>query len=281
MSAFSTKPYPTIIAQGQIDMRIGIIGLGTVGRAIRDGFESSHEIFIHDKDMGTAISDVTDNAEVAYIAVPTPSIDGSGACDTGVVEDVLDELPSGFSAIIKSTVIPGTTQRLHDSYPDLKIACSPEFLRSATSVDDFKRQDILVVGSHHEDLAETVLSNHQEAGVFSGEAFFHVSPTQAELVKYAKNSFYSMKVIFGNQFQEYAQSLGEEWGAVKEIITTEQEQRIGPSHLDLIEGGERGFGGDCLPKDTLALVADLERRGLGYDLLKAVLSDNLRLRGED
>ncbi len=90
-----------------------------------------------------------------------------------------------------------------------------------------------------------------------------------------------MKVIFGNQFQEYAQSLGEEWGAVKEIITAEQEQRIGPSHLDLIEGGASGFGGDCLPKDTLALVADLERRGLDYDLLKAVLSDNIRLRGED
>ena len=41
-----------------------------------------------------------------------------------------------------------------------------------------------------------------------------------------------------------------------------------------------GFGGDCLPKDTLALVVDLEQRGLDYDLLKAVLSDNLRLKGE-
>ena len=262
-------------------MRIGIIGLGTVGRAIRDGFEPYHEIFIHDKNMGTEISDVIDNAEVVYIAVPTPSIDGSGACDTGIVEGVLNELPDGFRVIIKSTVIPGTTERLHAAFPKLRIACSPEFLRSATSVDDFKSQDILVVGSHHRDLAETVLSNHQEAGVFSGGSFFHVSPTQAELAKYAKNSFFSMKVIFGNQFQEYAESLGEEWGVVKEIITSEQEQQIGPSHLDLIEGGEMGFGGDCLPKDTLALVTELEQRGLDYDLLRAVLSDNLRLKGEN
>ena len=262
-------------------MRIGIIGLGTVGRAIREGFESSHEIFIHDKNMGTVISDVIDNSEIVYVAVPTPSIESSGACDTGIVEGVLNELPDGFRVVIKSTVIPGTTQRLHDSFPELKIACSPEFLRSATSVDDFKSQEILVVGSHHRDLAEIVLSNHQEAGVFSGSSFFHVSPTQAELAKYAKNSFFSMKVIFGNQFQEYAHSFGEEWGVIKEIITSEQEQRIGPSHLDLIEGGARGFGGDCLPKDTLALVADLKRRGLDYDLLRAVLSDNLRLKGED
>ena len=262
-------------------MRIGIIGLGTVGNAIREGFESSHEIFIHDKKMGTTISDVVDNAEVVYIAVPTPSIDDSGACDTGIVEDVLNELPDGFRVIIKSTVIPGTTQRLHEEFPELRIACSPEFLRSATSVDDFKRQDILVVGSHHRDLAEIILSNHQEAGVITGGSFLHVSPTQAELAKYAKNAFFAMKVIFGNQFQEYAESLGEEWGVVKEIMTSQQDQQIGPSHLDLIEGGDRGFGGDCLPKDTLALVADLERRGLDYDLLRAVLSDNLRLKGED
>ena len=40
----------------------------------------------------------------------------------------------------------------------------------------------------------------------------------------------------------------------------------------------RGFGGDCLPKDTLALVAELERLGIGYELLRAVLMDNARLR---
>ena len=45
--------------------------------------------------------------------------------------------------------------------------------------------------------------------------------------------------------------------------------------------GEMGFGGDCLPKDTLALVTELEQRGLDYDLLRAVLSDNLRLKGEN
>ena len=258
-------------------MRIGIIGLGTVGKALRDGFKSSHEIFVHDKGLGTDISDVTDNANLAYISVPTPGKDSSGTCDTGIVESVLDELPEGFNVVIKSTVIPGTTQRLHDSYPHLKIACSPEFLRSATSIDDFNNQDILVVGSHHEDLAEIVLRNHQEAGVLAGNSFFLVSPTQAELAKYAKNAFYSMKVIFGNQFQDYSESLGEDWGVVKEIITAPQEQQIGPSHLDLIRGGAKGFGGDCLPKDTFALVAELERRGLDYDLLKAVLSDNLRL----
>ena len=117
--------------------------------------------------------------------------------------------------------------------------------------------------------------------MFSGNAAFHVTPTQAELVKYAKNSFFAMKVIFGNQFQDYSESLGEDWGMVKEIITSPQNQAIGPSHLSQNTSGEKGFGGDCLPKDVLALVNELEKRGLDYELLRAVLKDNRRLHELD
>ena len=255
--------------------------MGTVGNAIRNGFKGTHEVFVHDPTLGTEISEVTDNADLAYIAVPTPNIVGTGACDTSIVEEVLRLLPDGFSAIIKSTVIPGTTQRLHEEFPGLRIACSPEFLRSKSSDEDFQNQEVLVVGTHHPEFAEEIFEHHREAGVFSGNAAFHVTPTQAELVKYAKNSFFAMKVIFGNQFQDYSESLGEDWGKVEEIITSPQNQAIGPSHLSQNAYGEKGFGGDCLPKDVLALVNELENRGLGYELLRAVLKDNRRLHELD
>jgi UDPglucose 6-dehydrogenase len=260
-------------------MKVGIIGAGIVGGAIEHWFADAHELFIHDPVRGTTLADVVDNVDMAYIAVPTPMSDETGACDTSIVEGVLDALPEGFTAVIKSTVVPGTTQRYHDEYPHLKIAYSPEFLVERRHLEDFGNQDILVCGTHHADVAERVFSQHREAGVLKREQTFHVTPTQAELVKYTKNTFYALKVIFANQMYDICEGLAEDWYAVKDIITAPQAQPIGESHLDPIFGLNRGFGGKCLPKDSNALRVLAEELGVKYDIFDALQSDNARLRG--
>ena len=123
-----------------------------------------------------------------------------------------------------------------------------------------------------------MFQQHRDAGVLRKDQTYQVTPTQAELVKYTKNTFYALKVTFANQLFDICQGLGEDWYTIRDIITAEQAQPIGPSHLDPIFGLYRGFGGKCLPKDSLALGVLAEELGCKYELLDAMQEDNERLR---
>ena len=96
-------------------MNIGVVGLGVIGTAVRDGLAGiGHTLLTHDtKVPGSTLAAVMPS-ELCFICVPTPQGEG-GRCDTSIVESVVRELHGmGYAGaiVIKSTVTPGTTAHL-------------------------------------------------------------------------------------------------------------------------------------------------------------------------
>ena len=105
-------------------MKLGVVGLGVVGRATYDGLgQLGHTMSYYDIAHTETSIDSVKHTDIVFICVPTPT-DGNGNCDVTNVYRVVRLLNAndyrGIIAI-KSTVIPGTTQHLIDQHPDLRI----------------------------------------------------------------------------------------------------------------------------------------------------------------
>ena len=255
-------------------MKVGIIGIGAVGSAVKHGFEKlGHEVLIHDIKYNTSIDEVLDS-EVAFICVPTPSAN-NGMCDISIVDNVICELDdSNYNGVIaiKSTIIPGTTRSLIKKYPNLKICFVPEFLRERCAEIDFiENHDICIVGTQNDEFYEVIKTSH---GKFP-KKFLKVTETEAELVKYFNNVYNSTLITFANNFYEICKSLDVDYDNVKTAACNRV--HINDVYLDCNEN-LRGFGGVCLPKDTAALAALGEELGLKDNFFNNILDQNKKYK---
>ena len=252
-------------------MKVGIIGRGTVGDAVYKGLEQQgHDVsFFDPKFEGSKIEDVLDT-ECVFLSVPTDSTP-EGDCDTSIVERVVAELNAanykGLVAI-KSTVVPGTSDRIQAEYPNLRMACVPEFLRAKLALADFVyNHDVLVIGVNTDEDFELVKNIHG----FIPRNIVRVKPIEAEVIKYFNNVHHAVQVTFGNIIYEICQKLGADYNSVYNAIT--KRDCINPHYL-LVNEKLRGFGGHCLPKDTKGLNRLLDKLGLDFEMIQAVLNDN-------
>jgi UDPglucose 6-dehydrogenase len=256
-------------------MKIGLLGRGTVGKAVYEGLEYlGHEMSFFDPAYeGSRITNVLDT-ECVFICVPTDQA-ANGDCDTSIVDRVVKELDDhGYTGLvsIKSTVIPGTTDRLQKQHPGLRMSMVPEFLRAKSALADFVyNHDLLVVGTYTREDADLLIEIH---GSFP-ENIARVTPTEAEVIKYFNNVHHAMSVTFANITYDVCNKLGANYMSVYKAIT--KRDCINPSYL-MANKNMRGYGGHCLPKDTSAwnnLIKNLE---LPYTLIQSVINDNEKVK---
>lgn len=259
-------------------MKVGIIGVGMVGSAVRHGLTRiGHNVSVFDVKMPeTSLANVLPT-EIVFVSVPTPQA-ADGRCDVSIVEGVIDSLASaGYRGLvaIKSTVEPGTTDRFAKKHPRLRLSFCPEFLRErAMYVDFVENNDVCIIGAYNKEDGELLKEVHGELP----KNFAFISPLEAELGKYFFNVFNALRIVYANQFYDICKVVGADYNKIKKAIV--KHRNIQDVYLDCNENF-RGFGGACLPKDTSAL-AEFAKRTLpqdnGLSIFEGIVEINKRYK---
>tara|TARA_Y100001937_G_C7029892_1_gene289595 strand:- start:9 stop:860 length:852 start_codon:yes stop_codon:yes gene_type:complete len=242
-------------------MKVGIIGQGFVGTAVKEGLKQFYEIDTFDLDESKRdvdyIEDIIDRNSVIFVCLPTP-MKKDGSCDTSIVENTVMELDnlaltrqcSNRIVVIKSTIPPGATEKLNEECEHIQVVFNPEFLTEANFIEDFKNQDRIIIGGPRP-ASTKVRQLFYKA--FPKAHIIKTHSTIAEMVKYMTNTFLATKVSFANEMFEICERLGIDYDKVTEYAT--YDERLGKSHWSVPgPDGKPGFGGSCFPKDINALI---------------------------
>ncbi len=214
----------------------------------------------------TSWQHVADNADIHFLCVGTPQLQGSHAADMsqvfGAVESLAPLLTSPCVVVGKSTVPVGTAQSLADKIISLApagqsahLVWNPEFLREGFAIKDTLHPDRIVLGVQH-DVDVDALKDVYETSLEGGTPLVVTDYPTAELVKVAANAFLATKISFINAFADLADTVGADVTTLADAIG--HDTRIGRRFLN----AGVGFGGGCLPKDIRALQARATELGL-------------------
>lgn len=258
--------------------KIGIIGVGYVGGALKYWFDKENfESFFYDKHKNIGSLQDLNKAEIVFVCLPTPFIEENDkGFDDSVVLETLGKIEDEKIIIIRSTVLPGSTESYQKKFPQHRFLMNPEFLRAKTAIQDFVNPDRQIIGftDKSKDVAEKILNILPKAPFKKV-----VTVTEAEMIKYFGNIFLASRVIFANQIYDLCQKIGIDYEIVKECAGADP--RIGHSHFSIFHDGYRGYSGACLPKDTRALIQFTKKLGAEPKLFKVLEEINKELIEEN
>ena len=261
-------------------MKIGVIGNGFVGKSTLLLENENVSVLCYDtnpnlcKPNGTSLEDLL-KCDIIFISVPTPMNDDGSVC-ISIVESVVSQIKylkyEGF-IVVRSTIIPGTSDKLN-------VYFMPEFLTEKNFQNDFINNPLWIFGllnNHNDELFKKKIHElfdicHKYKCIKSSEIEW-MSNKEAEMVKYFRNTFLSVKVSFCNEIYEYCKLKNIDYEKVRSVAANDE--RIKLSHTQVPgHDGKRGFGGTCFPKDTNALLADMNKNKMNSYVIKSVIERN-------
>lgn len=228
-----------------------------------------------------------ENTDIAFIVVPTPSLD-DGSFDDNIVQTVAAQLAGAlywvdkpkYTIVVSSTVMPGTcSQRIQPLVDDvagrhIPIIYSPEFIALGTVIEDMRHPDMVLVGCDDDGglrdfidvMRPVVMSGDDE----SHPAVIRLGTLDAELAKIAVNAYITMKISFANQMAAICEGLAGAADAHAVLFAVGHDRRIGSSYLK--PGGP--YGGPCFPRDNHAFMRVAQLAGTDAPLSEATETIN-------
>ena len=266
-----------------MNIKIGIIGHGFVGRAVANGLKKDIEKLIvdpvhNDNTLSVLVKDFKPDG--VFVCVPTPETKSGDVC-VDIATEVLSELQDleyRGVVIIKSTITPRHLTRFKKKFSTLKLVYNPEFLTEANSLQDFLNPSMQILGGKWRDCewVERLYVRHSNVRVVPT---FKVDLITASMLKYTINSWLATKVTFFNELRELydASNTKVPWESFTDMLT--RDPRMGDTHMQAPgPDGLPGFGGHCFPKDTEAFLYYAKQMGVDLSVLDQAVDKNKKLR---
>ncbi len=271
-------------------------------KSLSDGIPTFHEAGLKQllstviKNKNFKVNLISDDtffdSELLIIAVGTPS--KNGQIDLSYVSEVAEMIGEYLrnhnkflSIVIKSTVVPGTTdnfvyniikKKSGKELSQFGLGMNPEFLREGNAVEDFMNPDRIVIGSEDKKTSILLKKLYEPWDCDKIE----VNTRTAEMIKYANNSLLATQISAVNELANISAAikgidilevmegvhLDKRWSPI-----TSDQQRIFPEILNYLIPG-CGFGGSCFPKDVQALKRLATDVGVQPKMLNAILDVN-------
>ena len=261
-------------------MKISVIGMGYVGLSNAILLAVKHSVICHDNNLSkldsinkkvspikdalinsylknkplklsTSIDVNEETIKSSFIIISTPTNYDplKNTFDTSSIDSILlklNKLKCNASIIIKSTLPIGYTDNANQKFKNLKIYFSPEFLREGKALYDNLYPSRIIIGNTDK-YSKRFLSILKSSSLNKDVKTFTMTSSEAESVKLFANSYLAMRVAYFNELDSFASCHHLDSKQLIDGICSDP--RIGDGY----NNPSFGFGGYCLPKDTLQL----------------------------
>jgi len=227
--------------------KMAIAGFGFVGQAVYAGAKRPEVITIYDryKEGYDEFSELLD-CDFVFCCLPSPMDPETGQQDFTEINYLLQELEKETYegiVIIKSTVLYNNIAPWFDK---LNIVLNPEFLNQNTAFDDFKNQNLAIIGANAL-LGCEVREMYTDAFNLQETTFQIITPEEACWFKYLHNIYHAYQVLFWNYVHQLTGN------SRKYTMLYEKLYNRKPILSQVCTDGQPGYGGACFPKDVNAL----------------------------